>query len=513
MRRLRPLDRLIDGPPDAPGGRVLRRTRILMTVSITSANLVAATIGFAFAAFVVPVPSPDDPELALLVNGVAGAIYTALAGVVGTIWGIRSFRRGGSWLSEERAPTSGEQRLALQVPLRIAAINATLWMVAVLLFGVANSIAISPALGITVGITVALAGLTTSSVIYLLAERMNRRVFERALATGLPERSSTPGVTTRAMLAWAFGSGVAMLEVATVGLVGLTSDRVSDQAVAINSLVFGGAAIFVGLGVTWFAARATAAPVNSVRLGLGEVKAGNLDAHVPVYDASELGRLQAGFNDMATGIREREQLRDLFGRHVGEDVAHAALDRGIELGGEEREVAVLFTDITGSTQLAAERPAGEVVTLLNRFFGVVVEVVADHGGWVNKFEGDAALAVFGAPMEHDDYAGAALGAVRELAERLRNEIPELEAGIGVSAGTVVAGNIGDESRFEYTVIGDPVNEAARLTELAKEVEGRVLASAAIVERAGDEEAARWELGDTAELRGRQEATRLATPAV
>ena len=88
---------------------------------------------------------------------------------------------------------------------------------------------------------------------------------------------------------------------------------------------------------------------------------------------------------------------------------------------------------------------------------------------------------------------------------------ELDAGIGVSAGTALAGNIGTEHRYEYTVIGDPVNEAARLTELAKEEDGRVLASATIVERAGEEEAGRWELGDSAELRGRSEPTRLARP--
>lgn len=89
---------------------------------------------------------------------------------------------------------------------------------------------------------------------------------------------------------------------------------------------------------------------------------------------------------------------------------------------------------------------------------------------------------------------------------------ELDAGIGVSAGRAVAGNIGAESRFEYTVIGDPVNEAARLCELAKTRPGRVLASSSIVERAGDSEAGRWQAGDEVELRGRSQPTRLATPA-
>jgi adenylate cyclase len=215
---------------------------------------------------------------------------------------------------------------------------------------------------------------------------------------------------------------------------------------------------------------------------------------------------------MNEGLREREELRDLFGRHVGEDVARAAMDRGIELGGEELDVAVVFVDLVGSTSMAAERPPQEVVAKLNEFFGVVVEVVEDCGGWINKFEGDAALAVFGAPLPLEDAAGCALKAARTLAQRIEAELDELEAGIGVSAGRAVAGNVGAESRFEYTVIGDPVNEAARLCELAKDAEGRVLASAVALERAREEEADRWREAEVVTLRGRSRETRTAVPA-
>jgi adenylate cyclase len=231
---------------------------------------------------------------------------------------------------------------------------------------------------------------------------------------------------------------------------------------------------------------------------------------VRVDDGSELGRLQAGVNRMVGGLREREELRDLFGRHVGEDVARAALDRGVELGGETRDVAVLFVDVIGSTALASERPPKEVVELLNRFFAVVVEVVDECGGWINKFEGDAALAIFGAPAPLEDRDARALAAARRIAERLADEVPELGAGVGVSAGEAVAGNVGAASRFEYTVIGDPVNEAARLSELAKDHDGRVLACGRLLESAGDE-AEQWRDGEEVTLRGRDEPTRIATP--
>src|SRR5439155_479110 len=116
-----------------------------------------------------------------------------------------------------------------------------------------------------------------------------------------------------------------------------------------------------------------AEPVSAVRRALGRVEEGDFDVDVEVDDASEIGLLQSGFNRMAAGLRERERLRDLFGRHVGEDVARAALDAGeLALGGEVREVAVLFVDLAGSTAMAGKRPPEEVVSLLNRFFAVVV---------------------------------------------------------------------------------------------------------------------------------------------
>ena len=138
--------------------------------------------------------------------------------------------------------------------------------------------------------------------------------------------------------------------------------------------------------------------------------------------------MQAGLNRMVGTMREREQLRDLFGRHVGEDVARLALRDGVALGGEEREAAALFVDVIGSTTFAATRSPAEVVTALNRFFEVVVDVVATHGGLVNKFEGDAALCIFGAPLELPDPAANALRAAREMAERLKKEVPDLDAG-------------------------------------------------------------------------------------
>jgi adenylate cyclase len=210
---------------------------------------------------------------------------------------------------------------------------------------------------------------------------------------------------------------------------------------------------------------------------------------------------------------EQQRLRELFGRYVGEDVVRRALEHGGEMGGQERDVAVLFVDLIGSTALVAARRPGEVVAVLNEFFRIVVDVVNRHGGFVNKFEGDAALAVFGAPRSHRDGAGAALTAARELRDELVGALRCTGFGIGVSAGLAFAGDIGAQERLEYTVIGDPVNEAARLSELAKSQDGRVVASERAVRSAMDAEGLRWDIGELVELRGRTTPTRVARPAV
>jgi adenylate cyclase len=248
-----------------------------------------------------------------------------------------------------------------------------------------------------------------------------------------------------------------------------------------------------------------------VRSALKHVEEGDFDCNVVVFDGTELGELQRGFNSMVTGLRERERVRDLFGRHVGREVAALAEQERPKLGGEERHAAVIFVDIIGSTQLVTSRPAVEVVELLNRFFAVIVDEVDRHHGLVNKFEGDAALAVFGAPVSLENAEDEALAAARAMAERLRAEVPDCEAGIGVAAGHVVAGNVGAKERFEYTVIGEPVNEAARLSELSKTIPGHLVASSATVSAASESERARWSFGETVTLRGHDEPTRLATP--
>ncbi len=175
---------------------------------------------------------------------------------------------------------------------------------------------------------------------------------------------------------------------------------------------------------------------------------------------------------------------------------------------------MVFVDLVGSTAMATTLPPEDVVATLNAYFDAVVGVVVGEGGWVNKFEGDGALCVFGPPSGTEDHAARALRAAVGIARRVAEEAaerPALVAAIGVSSGTVVAGSIGSPQRFEYTVIGDAVNEAARLTDEAKGWPARLLASGTVVERAGDAGRA-WTAAGEVVLRGRSAPTRLYVPS-
>jgi adenylate cyclase len=453
-------------------------------------------------------PQPGEEVRLALTNAVAFVFFMAVAFPLGRRVSLKIAKPLEQWLAAERPATREEQDLALRYPTRMTKTSALIWCAAAATFVAVNATE-SAELATTAGVVAVLGGATCCALLYLLTERAMRPVIARALAGQAPHRTRGPSVAGRLTMTWTLVTGVPLVGIAAIVIADLAGARI-DTLAMVSMLFLAVAGLGVGLSATVLAARSVGDPVRTVQEAMVSVERGEFDARVPVEDGSEIGRLQAGFNRMAAGLAERERVRDLFGRHVGQDVAEAALDGELRLGGEERDVAVLFVDLVGSTGLAAHRPPTEVVALLNRFFRLVVETVERHGGWVNKFEGDAALCVFGAPNERDEPAGDALAAARELGDRLVAELPEVDAGIGVSAGRAVAGNVGAEQRFEYTVIGDPVNEAARLCELAKRRPERVLASDAALERACDGEAARWSLGEEVELRGRGAPTRLAT---
>jgi adenylate cyclase len=432
-------------------------------------------------------------------------VYLLIGAAFGTWMGERATRALKRWRDDDSPPTDAERRELMTLPKRAVKHSAIIWAAAIPLFFFLN-LGYSVELAADVACAILLAGLTSLAAVYLVAERMTRPALAYALDLRTTTVSRTLGVAPRIVLTWALLSGVPLIAIAMIPLSHISEDR--DLRLPILFVVV--VALLTGLIGMKAVAHAIAKPVRSLREAMDEVGEGRTDVEVKVDDASEIGRLQAGFNAMVDGLRERERLRELFGRQVGDDVAREALERGVTLGGQQRTVAALFVDIIGSTELASRERPERVVELLNGFFAAVVETIARHGGLVNKFEGDGAVCVFGAPVDHEQFAAAALAAARELHDRLARESP-VDFAIGVSCGTAVAGHVGAEERYEYTVIGDPVNEAARLRELAKTRPERVLASAATVERAGEPESREWSVEGEARLRGRSEPTRLAFP--
>jgi adenylate cyclase len=490
----------------------------VFTLGMLQADIIGALLVLGFLRFGLPpedrIQLQDLPAFNLAIF----LAYLFLSFTVGSYLTLRMLMPVMRWqrrdtLLGERDPAATEmaRTRALKMPFYRSVINVTNWLLGSIVFIVASWPVASKSAPV-VAVATGLGATATAIIGYLQSERVLRPVAVAALRGGVPENFRAPGVIQRQVLTWVLSTAVPILAIvlavvaSKIEILTAPADRLTTPI-----LLLAIAALVIGLFGTVLVAMSIADPLRQLRWALGEVQRGNYNAHMQIYDASELGLLQAGFNDMVRDLAERQRLRDLFGRYVGEDVARRALERGTELGGQERDVAVLFVDLVGSTHLASTIPAAEVVNLLNEFFRVVVDTVNRHGGFVNKFQGDAALCIFGAPIEHPDACGAALAASRELHDDLISVLGETEFGIGVSAGRAIAGHIGAQARFEYTVIGDPVNEAARLTELAKLEPGHVLASAIAVSGALDAEALCWDVGEIVELRGRTAPTQLARP--
>lgn len=447
---------------------------------------------------------------------VGNVITLTVVGLVGTatvaLGAVLIVRPSLRWLDSGRPPTPAEIRTTAKTMRRQAAITLAPWLLTAAILVPLNLHA--PATVFVVLTTALLFGaIATVSTGYLFTLRTVRPLLAGVPADAAPPGS--PGVRVRLVLTWVVctalpGSAIAVLLILRSRNWLLDESSPIELALVVLALV----AVVLGLRSMLLVSMSISDPLDEVADAMADVEKGKLDRTIDVYEWSEIGRLQSGFNRMVAGLRERDRLRDLFGRHVGEEVARRAFEQATAQNdastGDERDVAILFIDLVGSTQLANEREPHEVAEVLNDFFEIVVAAVDESHGLVNKFQGDAALAVFGAPLRIDDPASAALSTARILARQL-HKLP-VDFGIGVSAGPVFAGNIGARNRYEYTVVGDAVNEAARLADRAKEFDGRTLCSGTVLSQASGAEQRLWAAHGEARLRGRSESTDLYTPS-
>ena len=189
----------------------------------------------------------------------------------------------------------------------------------------------------------------------------------------------------------------------------------------------------------------------------------------------ELGQLARSFQNMTAGLAERDKVRDLLGKVTSPAIAAELTRRQLTLGGEEKKVTILFSDLRDFTPLSERLKPGELLEVLNAYLTSMSQIVDAHGGVVDKYIGDALMALFGAPLEMSDQASQAIETALEMQTALRKLNQQLftdgeyvlRFGIGIHTGTVVAGNIGSPERYNYTVIGDGVNVASRLQTLTR----------------------------------------------
>jgi adenylate cyclase len=300
--------------------------------------------------------------------------------------------------------------------------------------------------------------------------------------------------------------------VSGVVVVGLASpDESGLDQLGLGVLVTLAVSFTLSLELSVLLLRSILGPLWDLRQGTRRVAEGDLTVRVPVLGTDETGALAGSFNQMVSGLAERERLREAFGAYVDPDLAERVLAEGTVLEGEEVEVTVLFIDIRSFTAFAETAGPREVVERLNEFFECVVPIVVRHGGHASKFFGDGLLAVFGAPDRMADHAdrgvAAALAVVRGVTEHYGDE---LRIGIGVNSGRVVAGTVGGGGRVEFTVIGDPVNTAARVERLTRQTDDDVLVTDATRVLLRADHGGFVPRGEV-ELRGKSEAVRVHAP--
>jgi adenylate cyclase len=286
-----------------------------------------------------------------------------------------------------------------------------------------------------------------------------------------------PGARVGVPLRWKLLGALPLINVITGVIVsGLSTDGTASLEdlgvdVAVALLV----SFTVSFELTLLVTKSVLGPVEDLLEATERVKRGGLDARVPLTSADEVGELAGSFNEMMQGLAEREALREAFGSYVDPEVAERVLEQGELIEGQEREVTVMFVDVRDFTALAERSSPQETVAFLTELFEVVVPIVKRHGGHPNKFLGDGVLAVFGAPERVPDHADRAVAAAREILEAVERRFGgDVRVGIGLNSGPVVVGSVGGGGRLEFTVVGDPVNVAARVEDYTRETGDPVL---------------------------------------
>lgn len=493
-RPIRPSSDKNASQPSTSGSGLLTSVWGLPALTLGS-NLAGGVIVIALIVFS-GAPERIGPPVWTLVIILVATITATLASGALALTMLR--RRSTSWITQRRSPTPREASHILRLPLHTSLVVAALWVCGIATMTASALQLAPPTEAIRGAVLSTLAALASVGYNYLFVDRAIRPAMAQSLLSVPRTHIPHSSVMTRLTVSWLLSTALPLL--AALILLHDTAANPTDRIRAATWLAV--VALLAGVIVELVLARAVALPLRHLRVALE--KMGSADINIPVDDSSEIGLLQSTVNEMSRALDERHRLHELFARHVGRHVAARAV-AGDQVGGESRNVTALFVDVRDSTTMANLHSTHDLVAKLNRLFSDVIAATERRGGLVNKFQGDAALCIFGAPRDLDDDATAALQTARKVRDDTLHHA-ELDIGIGLDKGIVFAGNLGTEQRLEYTVIGDTVNQAARLSDLAKRVPGRILATDTLIQAATLQERQHWRPHNAYTLRGRPTPT-------
>ncbi|MCF8127104.1 MAG: adenylate/guanylate cyclase domain-containing protein [Deltaproteobacteria bacterium] len=344
---------------------------------------------------------------------------------------------------------------------------------------------------------VIISGIITSAIVFFVVEIHTRKAWPHFFPRG--DLTKTEGalqmkLRTRMFIAFLLASIVPMILMAILSYNKARLMLVMNPEDVLQSLFHLTvflliAALAVAVILSVLVSSSIIAPVREMERAMVKVRKGDLATSAQVAANDELGVLAESFDQMIEGLRDRERIKETFGRFVTPEIAQAILEHQPVLGGENTEVSILFSDVRNYTAICEQLSPKEVISLLNDYFSYMVRAIEQHHGLVYQFVGDGIMAVFGAPVKLADHADssvqsglAMMDALDRFNAEVRAGLPPIRIGIGINTGPVVAGIIGTEQRMEYRVVGDSVNLAARIEALNKEFHTDVLISRATVDQ-------------------------------
>ena len=496
---------------EGPWDEIYRSVNVKTSWTQVFANLVGAGVCYSYFAFFDSSAPVSLITTGLLITVLMTAGLVVFGSILNSRWekGLREYVRSKmAGLDVTQNLEEEARRKILNLPFMAALVALINWaMASVIMSGYnlietasAETFAVASFQALRVFVGVIISGITTSAIVFFVVEIQTRKFWHHFFPGG--DLSKTPGalqmkLRTRMFIAFMLASIVPMILMAVLSYNKARLMLVMNPEDVIQSLYHLTAflliaALAVAVTLSYLVSSSIVGPVKGMETAMLKVRNGDLTASAKVSANDELGVLAESFGQMIEGLRERERIKETFGRFVTPEIAQAILENPPVPGGENTEVSILFSDVRNYTTICEQLRPKEVIALLNDYFSYMVQAVEKHHGLVYQFVGDGIMAVFGAPVKLQDHANCAVKSALEMMDALnrfnaeiRSGLPPIRIGIGINTGPVVAGIIGTEQRMEYRVVGDSVNLAARIEALNKEFHTDVLISRSTVEQLKD----------------------------